>query len=132
MTKEIKQHCDLLKDTIEETCDIAIAFENSESIAKMAKIMPNHGTVSVTKSQDSLSDPGTVAIYTGELMPKTDTDTAVPIITSYEMLPDGRQLITDQNKKKLKLYDSNNQFISELALINTPYGMSCYSTIMKQ
>ena len=122
VTKEIKHHCYLLKDTIEDTCGIDISFENSNSIAKIAKIMPNLGRVSVTKSRNSQSDPGTVAIYTGELKAGTATDTQIPVITSYEMLPDGRQLTTDQRNNKLRMYDSNNLFMSELALPDSPFS----------
>ena len=123
ITKEIKQQCEFLKDTIEETCDIDIKFKYSDNIVKMALIMPNLGTVSVTKSQDSQSDPGTVAIYAGELRTRTTTDAEIPAITSYEMLPDGRQLITDRDNNKLKLYDSNNQLMSELTLPDIPWDV---------
>ena len=62
----------------------------------MAQIFPNLGTVSVTKSP-SQPDTETVTIYTGELKTRTATDTKNPDISSYEMLPDGRQLISDYN-----------------------------------
>ena len=121
VTKEIKLHCGFLKDTIENTYDINVAFDNSDSIDKIAKILPNLGTVTVTKLQDSQSYLGSVAIYTGELKARTTTDSRDPVITSYEMLSDGRQLLTDRKHQKLKLYDSNSQFISEITLPGMPW-----------
>ena len=114
VTKEIKQQCTLLQDTTEDTCDIDFTFIVSDSIGKITQLLPSLGTVFVTPSAASQSDPGTVVIYTGELKTRTTTDTKDPRISSYEKLPDGRQLICDSNNNKLKLYDSNNEFLSEL------------------
>ena len=123
VTKEIKHQCDFLKDSMEDTSNIDIEFEVSDNIGKMNKIFPNLGTVTVTKSQDSQIDPETVAIYTGEMKLRTTTDTEIPIISSYEALPDGRQLVTDSKNNKLKLYGSNNQFMSELASLDMPWNV---------
>ena len=123
VTKDIKRHCDLLKDSVDDTCDIDFTFFNSDNTAKIARIMPNLGKVSVTKSPDSQSDTGTVAIYTGELKASTTTDTGNPFIASYECLPDGKQLLTDRENNTLKLYDINNQFISELTLPDMPWNV---------
>ena len=123
VTKEIKRQCTLLKDTTEDTCDIDFTFIVSDSIGKIPKLLPSLGAVSVTKSPASQSDPGTVAIYTGELKPRTTTDTKNPAIRSYEKLSDGRQLITDYKNNKLKLYDSNNEFLSELTLTDMPLSV---------
>ena len=103
-----------------------ITFLMNDSIDNMTKMLPRLGTISVNKSPVSQSDPRTVAIYTGELKSRTITDTKDPVVESYEMLPDGRQLISDSNNNKLKLYDSNNQFLSELVLP----GMSCYAVLL--
>ena len=119
VTKEINRQCNLLKDT----CDIDFNFTVSESICKITELLPSLGTVSVTPSSASQSDPGTVAIYTRELKPRTTTDTKGPVISSYEKLPDGRQLITDCDNNKLKLYDSANQFLSELTLPGKPLSV---------
>ena len=123
VTKEIKRECDLLKDIIEENCDIDFSFEQSSSIGYITNMMSSFGKTSVTIPPASQSDSGTVAIYTGELKLRTTTDTAGPWILSYEMLPDRRQLLADCVNKKLKLYDSKNQFISELVLPDTPFGI---------
>ena len=120
ITKEIKQHCEFLKDTIEDTNGIDVVYENNDSIDKIAKILPNLGTLAVIKSQDSQSYIRSVAIYTSELTTRTASDTERPGITSYELLPDGRQLLIDYYNKKLKLYDSKNHFMSELALPDKP------------
>ena len=121
LAEEIKRKCTLLKEVVEDIGHIDIEFKVSGDIGKMNKIFPNLGAVSVTKSQDSQTDPETVAIYTGEMKARTTTDTVMPVITSYELLPDGRQLVTDQKHQKLKLYDSNNQFISEITLPGMPW-----------
>ena len=123
VTKEINRQCTLLKDTTEDTCDIDFTFIVSDSIGKITQLLPSLGTVFVTPSPASQSDPGTVLIYTGELKPRTATDTKDPEISSYEKLPDGRQLITDCNNNKLKLYDPNNQFLSELTLPDMPVSV---------
>ena len=123
VTKEIKRQCSLLKDTTEDTCDIDFNFIVSDSIGKIPQLLPSLGTVFVTPSPASQSDPGTVVIYTGELKTRTATDTKDPLIRSYEKLPDGRQLICDQANNKLKFYDSPNQFFSELTLPGKPLSV---------
>ena len=123
VTKEIKRQCTLLKDTTKDTCDIDLNFIVSDSIGKITQLLPSLGSVSVTPSSASQSDPGTVVIYTGELKPRTTTDTKDPVIISYEKLSDGRQLICDQVNNKLKLYDANNQFLSELTLPDMPVSV---------
>ena len=119
LTAEIKRKSTLLKEVVTDTSDTDIEFKVSDNISKMTQNIPNLGTVSVTKSP-SQPDTETVAIYTGELKARTATDTKNPGITTYEMLPDGRQLITDFNNNKLKLFDSNNQYLSELVLPDMP------------
>ena len=123
VTKEINRQCTLLKDTTEDMCDIDFTFKVSDSIGKIPQLLPSLGTVSVTPSPASQSDPGTVAIYTGELKLRTTADTKDPVISSYEKLTDGRQLICDQVNYKLKLYDSTNQFLSELTLPDMPVSV---------
>ena len=123
VTKEIKQQCTLLQDTTEDTCDIDFTFIVSDSIGKIPQLLPSLGTVFVTSSPASQSDPGTVVIYTGELKPRTTTDTKDPLTSSYEKLSDGRQLIRDQVNYKLKFYDSANQFLSELTLPDLPVSV---------
>ena len=120
LTAEIKRKASLLKEVVEDTSEIDIEFKVSDTIGKMTQIIPNLGTVSVTKSP---SQPDTVAIYTGELKTRTATDTGDPDIMSYEILPDGRQLMTDAQNNKLKLYDSNNQYLSELVLPDIPISV---------
>ena len=122
ITKEIKHHFSLLKDIVEDTNDIDIEFKASDTFDKMTQIIPNLGTVSVTESP-SQPDTETVAIYTGELKPRTATDTRDPGIMSYEVLPDGRHLIVDSQNNKLKLYDSNNQYVSEIVLPDIPLSV---------
>ena len=90
------------------------------AVSDTSKCCGLNNEISVTKSPAFQSDPGTVSMYTGELKPRTPTDTKDPMISSYEKLTDGRQLISDFMNKKLKLCDSNNQFLSELALFHTP------------
>ena len=75
----------------------------------------------MTKLPASQSDSGTVAIYTSEMKLTSTTDTAGPDITAFEMLPDGRQLTADKWNRKLKLYDSNNQFLSERVFPGCPW-----------
>ena len=123
ITKEINKQCTLLKDLAEVSFDIDIIFIVSDSSRNITKLLPSHGTVSVAKSPASQSEPGTDTIYTGELKPRTTTDTKCPGISSCEMLPDKRLLITDKDNKKVKLYDSNNQYLSELALPDKPWSV---------
>ena len=119
VTKEINRQCNLLKDT----CNIDFNFTVSDSICKITELLPSLGTVSVTPSPASQSDPGTVAIYTGELKLRTTTDTKTTTMISYDKLPDGRKLIIDCENNKLKLYDSTNQFLSELTLPDIPWSV---------
>ena len=119
LTAEIKRKATLLKEVVEDMSDIDIKFKVSDTIGKMTQNIPNLGTVSVTKSP-SQPDTETVAIYTGELKTRNATDTREPNITPYEKLPDGRHLIVDNQNNKLKLYDSNNQYLSELVLPDMP------------
>ena len=90
------------------------------AVSATCKCCGLNNEIPVTKSPAFQSDPGTVSMYTGELKPRTPTDTKDPMISSYEKLTDGQQLIPNFMNKKLKLYDSNNQFLSELALFHTP------------
>ena len=122
LTAEIKRKASLLKEVVEDTSEIDIEFKVSDTIGKMTQIIPNLGTVSVTKSP-SQPDTEAVAIYTGELKTRTATDTRDPDIMSYEILPDGRQLMTDAQNNRLKLYDSNNQYVSELVLPDIPFSV---------
>ena len=122
LTAEIKRKATLLKEVVEDTSDIDIKFNVSDNIGRITQIIPNLGTVSVTKSP-SQPDTETVAIYTGELKARTATDTRDPVIASYEVLPDGRHLIVDNQNNKLKLYDSNNQYLSELVLPGIPFSV---------
>ena len=120
-TKEIKQHCNLLKDISVDMHDIYFIY--SDKITNITQLLPNLGAVSVTKSP-SQPDAKTIAVYTGELRPRTiSINTKNPDIKSYEMLPDGRQLIADYNNNKMKLYDSNNQYLSELVLPDSPLSV---------
>ena len=52
------------------------------------------------------------------------------MIILYEMLPDGRQIIADNSNNKLKLYASNNQFISELVLPDMPWSVVLLSEVL--
>ena len=123
VTKEIKQQCNLLNDTTDNTRDIGFTFINNDSVGKITQLLYDLGTVSVTKAPTAKPDPGCVAIYTGELNTRTANDTKAPVIISYEKLSDGRQLITDNENNKLKLFASNNQFLSELVLPGRPWSV---------
>ena len=122
LTADIKRKATLLKEVVEDMSDINIEFKVSDTIGKMTQNIPNLGTVSVTKSP-SQPDTETVAIYTGELKARTATDNKDPVIRSYKVLPDGRHLIVDNQNNKLKLYDSNNQYLSELVLPGIPLSV---------
>ena len=121
ITREIKRQCDLLKDIIEETSDVSISFILSDSICNINELISSLGKVSVSQATDSKADSVPVAIYTGEIKVRTKTDITVPEISSYEVLPDERQLLADKWNSKLKVYDSNNQFLSELVLPGHPF-----------
>ena len=122
LTAEIKRKATLLKEVVTDTSDIDIEFEVNDNNGRITQIIPNLGSVSVAKSPSSQPDTETIAIYTGELKPRTATNTKNPRIRSYEILPDGRQLIADNQNNKLKLYDSNNQYLSELVLPDMPFS----------
>ena len=122
-TQEIKRQCTIIKDTTESTCVVGFTFIVSDSIDEITQLLPSFGTVSVTKSPSCQSNHGAVAIYNGELKPKSPSDTEDPVIISYETLSAGRQLIADMKNNKLKLYDSNNQFLSELVLNDMPLSV---------
>lgn len=132
-TKQIKQYCSTLHDLSQDLCVIDIKFEENVKVSKLDILLENLGKCSVVLSSVSRGTMETAPIYSGEILFTTnrrlgDRDDAgndskqrdaahagseKTVITSFDILPDGRQLLIDEPNKKLKLYDHNNFLVTE-------------------
>ena len=161
-TKQIKQYCNLLHDLNQELCDINLKFEENENVSKLNILLQDLGKCSVVRPSVSHATMATEPIYSGEILLTTNTglgdrDNASnggkqrgaactgdkpPLISSFDILPDGRQILIDQANKKLKLYDQNNFPITEQVLSVKPFHVvvlsnteavvsTCTSTLLK-
>lgn len=132
-TKQIKQYCSTLHDLSQDLCVVDIKFEENVKVSKLDILLENLGKCSVVLSSVSHGTMETAPIYSGEILFTTnrrlgDRDDAgndskqrdaahagseTTVITSFDILPDGRQLLIDEPNKKLKLYDHNNFLVTE-------------------
>ena len=120
-----------------------IKFEENENVSKMNILLQDLGKCSVVRSSVSHVTMAKDPIYSGEILFTTNTglgdpDIACnggqqrgaagtgnkpPVIISFDILPDGRQILIDQTNKKLKLYDQNNFLITEHVLSVKPFDI---------
>ena len=113
-TKQTKQYYNMLLDMYGEMSDIDVKFDPN---LVLPDIFQSLGTVSVetTKVTDVFID--TTPIYTGELKLKyVPDDSEVPLVTSLEVLADGRKLVLDDDNGRMHLYDKRNTFVTSIVL----------------
>ena len=83
------------------------------------------------QDKSSVATPfyGPTVTYTGEMKVKTRTDTVEPAISTYNELPNGRKLLVDWMNKKVKMFDDQNLFMSEVVLGDgIPWSLVLLST----
>ena len=140
-TKQIKRYCSMLRDLSHELCEIDIKFEENE-VSNLNILLRDLGKCSVIRSPVSSGIMDTEPVYSGEIQLTTNkglgerdhTDDSrnlkgaahscdkTPAILSFDILPDGRQLLMDLANKILKLYDRNNFLVMEYVLsVNSDY-----------
>ena len=132
-TKQIKQYCSMLHDLSQELCDINLKFEENEHVSKLNILLHNLGKCSVKRFSVSHVTMGKDPIYSGEILLTTSTGPGdsqnaadggqqrgavrkgdkPQLISSFDILPDGRQILIDQANEKIKLYDHNNFLVTE-------------------
>ena len=119
--------CGILFDLKREIRDISINFEPNDTLPDQLKSL---GTISVEMSTVTDVFADTTPIYTGEMEVKRDkVGDKVPIVTSFNVLQDGRKLVLDYNNNKIQLYDRNNTFVTETVL-PLPEGEKCRSVVL--
>ena len=69
----------------------------------------------------------TTPIYTGEMEVKVGGK--VPVVTSFNVLQDGRKLVLDYDNIKIQLYDRKNTFVTETVL-PVQEGEQCHSVVL--
>ena len=147
-TKQIKQYCCMLHDLSQELCDINLKFEENENVSKLNILLQDLGKCSVVRSSVSHVTMAKDPIYLGEILLTTNTGPGdshnaddggqrkgvaqtgdkPPLISSFEILPDGRKILIDQANKKLKLYNHNNFLITEHVLSEEPFNILALSS----
>ena len=121
----------MLNDLTYELGDIDINFEKNEKVSHLNVLLRDLGKSSVARSSIRCVTMETEPIYAGEIQLKTNsgledrdndgdggqrrgaagTGDKPPVIISFDILPDGRQILIDQANETLKLYDQNNFFM---------------------
>lgn len=115
-TKETKQYCITLRELYQEVFKKQLTFQHNSNLITLDEWLNDLGKCCQEKSSDATTFHGPIAIYSGEMKVKTETDTVEPLISSYNELPDGRKLLVDWKNKKVKMFDDQNIFISDLIL----------------
>ena len=109
VTKQTKQYCKLLVEMYRELSELGVKFE----FLDVCHIL---GTVSVETSQFTDVFIESTPIYTGEMRLKRNTGDEPPVVTTFDVLQDGRMLVLDYNNAKIQLYDKDNIFLTETVL----------------
>lgn len=113
-TKKTKQYCITLRELYQEVFEKQLTFQHNSNLTKLNEWLNDLGQCCQDKSSVATPFRGPVAIYTSEIKVKTKTDKDEPVISSYNELPDGRKLLVDWKNKKVKMFDAQNYFISEI------------------
>ena len=114
--KETNQYCNILSDMWHELNEVDILFDQESLLTNLKEVLPKLGSVSCAKTQRIVTLKGDNAIYNQEIKVRTESDKAVPFVSDYDILPDGKQLIVDSSNRKLKLFDKRSIFVTELGL----------------
>ena len=112
-TKQTTQYCNMLLEMSREMSEINVKFEPNFAFPD---IFQSLGTVSVETSRVTGVFNDTTPIYTGEMKVKKNVGDKPPVVTSLDVLQDGRMLVLDYNNDKIQLYDKNNTFLTETVL----------------
>ena len=150
-TKQTKRYCNKLLDLRRETSELDVKFEPNITLAE---VFDSLGIISTETSKVPNVFTDTKPIYTGEIKIKPvdddndddgndddddnddddggdddddDDGDNRPVVTSFDVLPDGRKLVFDLNNDRIQLYDKNNIFITESVL---PVGEKCVSFVL--
>ena len=87
-------------------------------------------TEAQTKAENSFSGAATDkiksenAVYIEQIDIGTKTDKGRTVISAIEFLEDGGLLVCDVGNKKVKLFDSDHEVLSEISLTSQPMGMA--------
>ena len=112
-TKQTTQYCNMLLEMSREMSELNVTFEPNVALPD---IFQSLGTVSVETSKVTDVFIDTTSIYTGEMKVKKNVSDKPPVVTSLDVLQDGRKLVLDRNNAKIQLYDKNNTFLTETVL----------------
>ena len=112
-TKQTTLYCNMLLEMSREMSEINVKFEPNFAFSD---IFQSLGTVSVETSRVTGVFNDTTPIYTGEMKVKKNVGDKPPVVTSFDVLQDGRMLVLDANNNKIQLYDKNNTFLTETVL----------------
>ena len=124
---QTNKYLDILFDLKKEIRDIDVNFEPNVTLPDEFKTL---GTISVEMSTVTDVFADTTPIYTGEMEVKGDkVGDKVPIVDSFNVLQDGRNLVMDTNYNKIQLYDRNNTFVTETVL-PVQEGEDCISVVL--
>ena len=124
---QTNKYIEILFDLKSEIRDININFEPNVTLPDQIKSL---GTISVEMSTVTDVFADTTPIYTGEMEVKRDkVGGKVPLITSFDVLQDGRKLVLYRNNNKIQLYDRNNTFVTETVL-PVKEGEKCNSVVL--
>ena len=122
-TKQTTQYCNMLLEMSREMSEMNVKFEPNFALPG---IFQSLGTVSVEMSRVNDVFADTKPTYTGEMMVKKNVGDKLPVVTTFDVLQDGRKLVLDYNNDKIQLYDKNNTFLTETVLPDE----SCYSVVL--
>ena len=125
-TKQTTQYCNMLLEMSREMSEINVKFEPNFALPG---IFQSLGTVSVEMSRVNDVFADTTPTYTGEMMVKKNVGDKPPVVTTLDVLQDGRKLLLDINNDKIQLYDKNNTFLTETVL-PVKEDESCYSAVL--
>lgn len=122
-TKELKQYCCVINEMQCSILEADVGFELSQEVTRIENILDSLSSVHMTVERHSHRLSDTPFIYTGELKVSTETDRFIPCVECYVKRPDGRQFVLDSNNMKLKVFDANNLFLTQLELPVPPFNL---------
>ena len=126
-TRETKEYFSVLQDVSQKIVRDDVTFKENEDFVELMNTSQSLGTVTVIRN-DTIRGPVDWAfIYTGELIIKTEGNSDSNLIVRYDVLTDGRQLLLDNERRKLQMFDAANSLLAELTLPITPQGLAVMS-----
>ena len=126
-TRETKEYFSVLQDVSQKIVRDDVTFKENEDFVELMNTSQNLGTVTVIRN-DTIRGPVDWAfIYTRELIIKTEGKSDSNHIVRYDVLTDGRQLLLDNESRKLQMFTAANSLLAELTLPVTPQGLAVMS-----